>query len=58
MMHYKLSIVSYLKGGAQSGFRHVEPEQYEARLLQFKKEGSKVQMTELRVYKILEIHLL
>ncbi|WAR26937.1 GELS2-like protein [Mya arenaria] len=38
--------VSYLKGGADTGFRRVEPEQYTARLLQFKKEGRRVVMSE------------
>ena len=28
-----------MEGGADTGFRHVEPEQYPARLLRFKREG-------------------
>jgi len=36
-----------MKGGADSGFRRVEPEQYVPRLLHFKKEGNKITMTEV-----------
>ncbi|XP_052780684.1 gelsolin-like protein 2 [Mya arenaria] len=38
--------VSYLKGGADTGFRRVEPEQYKARLLRFKKDDRRVVMSE------------
>ena len=37
-----------MKGGAKTGFRHVEPEQYEARLLEFKKVDKNVKMTEVK----------
>ncbi|XP_052260852.1 gelsolin-like protein 1 isoform X1 [Dreissena polymorpha] len=39
--------INYMKGGADSGFRRVEPEQYKPRLLHFKKEGPRVTMTEV-----------
>lgn len=39
--------ITYLKGGADSGFRHVTPEAYTPRLLKFQKQGRKVQMTEV-----------
>ena len=33
-----------MEGGADTGFRHVEPEKYEPRLLRFKREGRRVQV--------------
>lgn len=39
--------ITYLKGGADTGFRRVLPEEYQPRLLRFQKEGRRVIMTEL-----------
>lgn len=36
-----------MEGGADTGFRHVEPEKYPPRLLHFKQEGRKVKVTEV-----------
>lgn len=41
------STITYMKGGADSGFRHVTPEAYRARLLKFQKQGRRVMMTEV-----------
>lgn len=39
--------ITYLKGGADTGFRRVLPEQYGARLLKFQKKNGKITITEL-----------
>lgn len=39
--------VTLLKGGADSGFKHVEPEKYTSRLLRYKRVGRRVQVKEL-----------
>ena len=36
-----------MEGGADTGFRHVEPTKYEPRLLKFKKEGRTVKCSEV-----------
>ncbi|XP_046363474.1 gelsolin-like protein 2 [Haliotis rufescens] len=39
--------LTYLKGGIASGFRHVKPEEYKTRLLQFRGSRRQVQVTEM-----------
>lgn len=39
--------IRYMKGGADTGFRHVVPEQYTPRLLKFSRSGRQVFMTEV-----------
>ena len=46
-MNYEL-IDRIMEGGADTGFRHVEPEKYEPRLLRYKREGRKVKVTEVK----------
>ncbi|XP_046844533.1 gelsolin-like protein 2 [Xenia sp. Carnegie-2017] len=43
--------ITLLKGGFQSGFRHVKPEEYELRLLQVKGDKKKVTIKEVPPYK-------
>ncbi|XP_028408310.1 gelsolin-like protein 2 [Dendronephthya gigantea] len=42
--------ITLLEGGCDSGFRHVKPEEYELRLLHFKKTGKKVVLKEVPAY--------
>ncbi|XP_045166593.2 gelsolin-like protein 1 isoform X2 [Mercenaria mercenaria] len=41
--------LTLLEGGADTGFRRVTPEAYKPRLLKFRKEGRKVEMTEVKL---------
>ena len=43
-----IRLFRYIKGGADSGFRRVEPEQYTPRLFHFKKADGKISMTEVQ----------
>lgn len=55
---YKLSLFSirYLEGGAETGFRHVEPVEYKPRLLQFNGKGRHITVKEVRGSIILHWH--
>ena len=39
-----------MQGGADSGFRHVTPEEYEARLLRFKGQKKDIAVREVTTY--------
>ena len=39
-----------MEGGADTGFRHVEPEKYEPRLMRYKREGRRVVATEVIIF--------
>lgn len=39
--------LTYLKGGAETGFNRVTPQEYNPRLMKFRKEGSRTQMTDV-----------
>lgn len=41
------SSMTYMEGGAETGFRHVTPEEYRPRLLHFRKEGRNVTLKEV-----------
>lgn len=43
MVHYRL-----MEGGAETGFRHVEPVEYKPRLLQFNGKGRHITVKEVR----------
>ncbi|XP_050412421.1 gelsolin-like protein 1 [Patella vulgata] len=45
------SSISILKGGADTGFRHVKPEEYTPRLLQFNRVSRRVEVTEIPLCK-------
>lgn len=39
--------ITVMKGGAETGFRHVNPREYEPRLLHFRKEGTHIMLKEV-----------
>ena len=43
-------ISSIMDGGAETGFRHVTPQEYEPRLLHFRKEGRCVTLREVYLF--------
>ena len=45
-----------MEGGADTGFRHVEPEKYEPRLMRYKREGRRVVATEVSIHCIYFSH--
>ena len=47
-----------MEGGAESGFRHVTPEEYKKRLLHFSRKGKTVTMVEVStVYRLARLAL-